>query len=212
MKNESLSRWTIDECRELYGIKDWGAGYFDISDDGCVTVSPGGDAGDTRISMMDVISGLKARGLEMPVLLRFSDILASRVAMIHTSFSKAITELGYKGAYRGVYPIKVNQQQQVVEDVMACGGRFHHGLEAGSKAELIAALAYMHDPEGVIVCNGYKDEEFVDLALHGLKMGIPTIIVLEMLNELPLVLERAEKIGVEPCLGIRVKLSTRASG
>ena len=213
MKPDALTRWTVEDSAELYGIRNWGAGYFDISAQGEVVIRPKARSnGSVSVSLMEIVSGLQARGLGMPVLVRFGDILASRVEQIHASFAKAIADVGYRGAYRGVYPIKVNQQQQVVEDIAACGRAFHHGLEAGSKAELIAALAYMNDPEAFIVCNGYKDEEFVDLALLALKMGIQTIIVLEMVAELPMVMERARALGVRPRLGLRAKLSTRAGG
>ncbi len=212
MKAETLTRWTAEDSSELYGIRNWGAGYFDISEAGTVVVRPKGKGTDACIDLMQVVEGLKARGLSMPVLLRFEDILASRVEKLNASFSKAIGEAGYKACYRGVYPIKVNQQQQVVESVVACGRQFHHGLEAGSKAELIAALGYMHDPESFVICNGYKDEEFVDLALLMLKMGIQAVIVLEMSSELPMVLERAKRMGIRPRLGVRAKLATRAAG
>lgn len=212
MKTDALTRWTVEDSIELYGIRNWGAGYFDISERGEVVVRPRGRGSETTISLMEIISGLRARGMSMPVLLRFGDILASRLALLNTSFAKAIADLGYTGTYRGVYPIKVNQQAHVVEDIVAFGREFHHGLEAGSKAELIAALAYMSDPEAFVVCNGYKDEEFVELALHALKAGLQTIIVLEMASELPMVLERARALGVRPRLGVRVKLSTRAGG
>ena len=206
MKVEALTRWTADDSSELYGIRNWGVGYFDISDKGEVIVRPKGRGSETTISLMDIVSGLNARGMTMPVLLRFGDILASRVALLNNSFQKAMTEAGYRASYRAVYPIKVNQQQQVVEEVVACGRQYHHGLEAGSKAELIAALAFIDDPEACVVCNGYKDEEYVDLALQALKMGIQTIIVLEMSSELELVLERAKKMNIRPRLGIRAKL------
>ncbi len=212
MKVEALTRWTVDDSAELYGIRNWGAGYFDISEKGEVVVLPKGKGSGTAISLMDIVSGLHARGMTMPVLLRFGDILASRVELLNNSFRKAMAEAGYRASYRGVYPIKVNQQQQVVEEVVACGRPYHHGLEAGSKAELIAALAFIDDPEACVVCNGYKDEEFVDLALHVLKMGIQTIIVLEMSSELEMVLERAKRMNVRPRLGVRAKLSTRGGG
>ena len=212
MKPETLTRWTADDAADVYGIRNWGAGYFDISDRGEVIVRPKGKGSEMVLSLMDIVSGLNARGMDMPVLLRFGDILASRVTLINTCFCKAMSDAGYKAQYRGVYPIKVNQQQQVVEEVVACGQPYHHGLEAGSKAELIAALAFMNDPEAYVVCNGYKDEEFLDLALQALKMGIQTIIVLEMANELSLVMERAKRMGVKPRIGIRAKLSTRAGG
>ncbi|HOW98920.1 MAG TPA: biosynthetic arginine decarboxylase [Kiritimatiellia bacterium] len=212
MKPDALTRWTPEDSAELYGVRNWGAGYFDVADSGEVIVRPRGRGGEVSISLMEIVSGLKARGLGMPVLLRFGDILASRVAQLNASFAKAMADAGYTAEYRGVYPIKVNQQQQVVEAVVAFGRPFHHGLEAGSKAELIAALAYISDPEAFIVCNGYKDEEFVELALHALKMGLQTVIVLEMADELPMVMERAKAIGVRPRLGVRVKLATRGGG
>jgi arginine decarboxylase len=207
-----IDRWTITDAKELYGVNEWSAGYFDISETGDLLVKPHGRTSDVAISMMDIISGLKARGTDMPVLLRFGDILESRISRINDEFCNAMTEAGYKGGYRGVYPIKVNQQQHVVEEIMRVGRRYHHGLEVGSKAELIAALAYMDDPEAVLICNGYKDEEFVELALYALKMGIQTILVVEMPNEVPMILRVAEKLEVVPQMGVRVKLSSRAGG
>lgn len=212
MRQEALARWTIEDAIELYGVRYWGTGYFDISPSGELLVRPRGAGSEATVSLMSIVNGLKARGMELPVLLRFGDILDSRVEMLNNSFGKAMQEQRYEGFYRGVYPIKVNQQQQVVEEVMRCGRRFHHGLEAGSKAELIAALAYVDDEEAFLVCNGYKDEEFVDLALLGLKMGIQTVIVLEMSSELDLVLQRARALGVRPRLGVRAKLAARAGG
>jgi arginine decarboxylase len=212
MKAEALTRWTIDNSAELYNIRNWGLGYFDISEKGEVVIRPHGRSSDVAVSMCDIVGGLKARGINMPVLLRFGDILASRIEKLNRSFINAIQEAAYKGSYRGVYPIKVNQQQQVVEDVVAFGRGFHYGLECGSKAELIAALAYNTDPESYVVCNGYKDEEFIDLALYALKMGLQTILVIEMPSEVQLIVERAKKMGVRPRLGIRAKLATKAGG
>lgn len=212
MKAETLTRWTAEKSVELYGVRNWGAGYFDVSEEGDVLLRPFGTQRPVEISLMDIVAGLKDRGLAMPVLIRFGNILADRIRFLHESFNKAIRELQYKGAYRGVYPIKVNQQQQVVEEIVRYGRPLHHGLECGSKAELIAALAYMTDPEAYIVCNGYKDEEFIDLALYALKMGMQTILVVEMPGEVNLILERAERMGIRPRLGIRAKLATRAEG
>lgn len=212
MKQDTLARWTVEDAVELYGVRYWGAGYFDVSPAGEVVVRPRGPGSTATISLMEIVNGLNARGMKLPVLLRFGDILDSRVELINESFTRAMREQHYQAFYRGVYPIKVNQQQQVVEEVMKYGRRFHHGLEAGSKAELIAALAYVEDEEAFLVCNGYKDEEFVDLALLGLKMGIQTIIVLEMSSELELVLQRAKALGVKPRLGVRAKLAARAGG
>ena len=212
MKNGALERWTIQDAAELYGVRNWGLGYFDISKSGEVVVKPRNGDPAVAVSLKQVVADLKARGLSLPVLLRFGDILDSRLALVNESFRKAMAQVGYKGPFRGVYPIKVNQQQQVIEELTRFGRRYHHGLEAGSKAELMAAIAYMHDPEAYIVCNGYKDEEFIDLALQAQKMGLQTIIVLEMPGELALVLDRARRLDVKPCLGIRVKLSSKAGG
>ncbi|MGA1529682.1 MAG: biosynthetic arginine decarboxylase [Kiritimatiellia bacterium] len=212
MKKESLSRWTAEQSAELYGIRNWGIGYFDVAENGELLVRPRGAGSSDSISMVEIINGLEARGIRMPVLLRFGDILASRIATINSSFKKAIADVNYKGRFRGVYPIKVNQQQQVIEDVAAFGRPFNHGLEAGSKAELITALAYCNNPEALIVCNGYKDEEFIDLALYALKMGMQTIMVIEMFSELPMILERAKRLGVKPRIGVRAKLSAKGGG
>jgi len=172
ISKKSLERWKIDDSVDLYGINNWGAGYFDISGKGEVVVHPSGRQDKRAVSLMDIISGIKDRGLGMPVLLRFGDILQSRVTKLHESFHHFIKEYGYQGIYRGVYPIKVNQQQQVVEEVTRFGSRYHHGLEAGSKAELLAAISLLRDPDACLICNGYKDEEFVDLGLYACKMGL----------------------------------------
>ncbi len=212
MKTETLTRWTSEQSVEMYGIRNWGSNFFDISEKGEVVVRPRGKAGEVCISMMDIVAGLKARGIEMPVLIRFADILAARVEKITESFAKAMADVNYKAPYRGVFPIKVNQQQQVVEDIVDAGKAYHFGLEAGSKPELIAALAYVHDPDALIICNGYKDEEFIDLALHSLKMGIQTILVIEMPSEVATIFERAKRMGVKPRLGVRAKLAAKGGG
>lgn len=212
MKPETLVQWKVEDAAELYGVGSWGAGYFGIDAEGHVIARPQGPGSKVTIRLLDIVTGLKARGMNMPVLLRFADILSAQLTLINESFAKAIAEAGYHGMYRGVYPIKVNQQHLVVEDIVKFGRAYHHGLEAGSKAELIAALAYMQDPEAFVVCNGYKDEEFVDLALNARKMGVRTVIVLEMATEFAMVLERARALGVRPLLGLRAKLSARGTG
>jgi len=207
-----LTRWTAEQSAELYGIRTWGAGYFSVAENGeLVARLRRGDV-ERQVSLLEVAEGLRDRGLDMPVLLRFGDMLDARLALINESFQRAIRDAGYGGDYRGVYPIKVNQQQWVVEQIVSAGRRFHHGLEAGSKAELIAALAYMEDPEALIVCNGYKDEEFIDLALYAQKMGLRTVLVVEMPGELGLILERARRMNVRPRLGVRAKLAARVGG
>ena len=210
---DALNGWNAVKSAELYGIDSWSHGYFGVSADGYATVRlRRGDKKHVRVKFQEIVEALRDRGMSLPVLLRFSDILASRIKVINEAFAKAIKEYKYQGVYRGVYPIKVNQQQQAVKDVVTYGRPFHHGLEAGSKAELIAALAYMHDPEAYIVCNGYKDEEFIRLALSSLKMGLQTMLVLENLDELDITLRVAEELGVRPRIGLRVKLSSKVGG
>jgi arginine decarboxylase len=211
-KTELLGRWTKEKSEELYGIKNWGAGYFSISDKGEVLVNPYKDNDLAAISIMDIISGVCERGLDMPVLLRFENLLDSQISYLNNSFSEAMKKLNYKGEYRGVYPIKVNQQQQVIEEVTKFGQRYHHGLEVGSKAELVAALSLMKDKEACLICNGYKDEEFIDLGLYAVKMGYKCFFVIEIPGELDLVLERAMVLKVQPNIGVRIKLSAKAGG
>jgi len=207
----SNGSWSHRDAAEWYGIKGWGSGYFDVSPAGEVTIHPQGPSGPS-VSLMKIVSGLHERGMDMPVLLRIENILASRIKLLHDTFASAIKEFGYKNEYRGVYPIKVNQQEQVVENIVKYGAPYHHGLEAGSKAELIAAMSFLTDPGAFLICNGYKDEEFIDLGLYALKMGIQCVFVLESPGELGLILERAKALQVKPVLGVRIKLSSQAGG
>ncbi|HOE36875.1 MAG TPA: biosynthetic arginine decarboxylase [Kiritimatiellia bacterium] len=209
---EALDGWDNIRSSELYGVEAWGNGYFHITEDGYAAVKLQNEQGPVSVKFHDIVRGLYQRGFSLPVLLRFSDLLAARIRAINEAFAKAIADSGYAGSYRGVYPIKVNQQHQTVADVVRLGAPFHHGLEAGSKAELIAALGYLHDPAAYIICNGYKDAEFIDLALFSLKMGLQTILVLEMPGELDLLLERAAKQNIRPRIGIRVKLASSVGG
>ncbi|MBN2685927.1 MAG: biosynthetic arginine decarboxylase [Pontiellaceae bacterium] len=210
MKNKDTESWSVEQSAELYGINNWGADYFSVSRKGEVLVHPHGNG--VGVSLRKIIDGLDDRGLDMPVLLRLSDILDSRIQKLHESFAKAIADFEYAGRYRGVYPIKVNQQQQVLEEITQFGARYHHGLEAGSKPELIAALAYMHDTEAYLICNGYKDEEFVNLGLYARKMGIQCVFVVENPSELQLIIDRSRELEIKPIIGVRLKLSTQASG
>ncbi|HPA79015.1 MAG TPA: biosynthetic arginine decarboxylase [Kiritimatiellia bacterium] len=207
----SSGSWSYRDAAEWYGIRGWGSGYFDVSPAGEVTIHPQGPSGPS-VSLMKIVSGLHERGMDMPVLLRIENILASRIKLLHETFASAIREFGYKNEYRGVYPIKVNQQEQVVENIVKYGAPYHHGLEAGSKAELIAAMSFLTDPEAFLICNGYKDEEFIDLGLYAVKMGIQCVFVLESPGELGLILERAKALQVKPILGVRIKLSSQAGG
>ncbi len=210
-KNRALQQWRVEDSIELYGIRNWGAGYFNVSDAGEVVVCPQGPKGP-QIPLPEIIAGLHERGYDMPVLLRVENILDSRITSIHESFRKAIKTLNYTGEYRGVFPIKVNQQQQVVEKIAQFGAHYHHGLEVGSKAELIAAVSLMRDTEACIVCNGYKDAEFIDLGLQALRRGFNVFFELEMPGELDVLLERAKVLGVRPNIGVRAKLAVKAGG
>jgi arginine decarboxylase len=205
-------RWTLKQANETYGVSTWGNPYFTINEEGEIQVSPSGQKDAPSVSLMQVVEDLKARGWSLPVLLRFEGILYSRIKALNEGFHNAIEDYGYKGTYRGVYPIKVNQQQQVIEEICTYGREFHHGLEAGSKPELIAAMAYLDDPEALLVCNGYKDEEFIDLGLGARMLGLNCIFVIETVQEVSLILKRARALGVEPVLGVRMKLSSSGSG
>jgi arginine decarboxylase len=208
----TLERWTAERSTELYGVREWGAGFFGISPSGDlqVTAEPGNFSG--AVSIPEILAGIQDRGLDMPVLLRIENILDTQISLLNDSFQTAMESLAFKGSYLGAYPIKVNQQQQVVEAVTRHGKKYHHGLEAGSKAELIAAMGMLRDTEAVLVCNGYKDEEFIDLGLHATQLGFKCVLVIEMPGELPLIIERAKALGVDPILGVRVKLSAQANG
>lgn len=210
-KVDMLDRWTKEKAEDLYGPKSWGNKYFSISKKGEVLVTPYKNK-DTSVSLLDIISGIKDRGFDMPVLLRFENILDAQISYINDSFNAAIKKLNYKGSYQGVYPIKVNQQQQVINEVTKFGEKYHHGLEVGSKPELIAALSEMKDQKACLICNGYKDEEFIDLGLYSIKMGFKCFFVVEMPGELDLILERSKALNVTPNIGIRIKLSSKAGG
>lgn len=212
IRKDTLERWSPTDSADLYGVKDWGSGYFSVNEAGelCVAPFPGKNA--PAVSLMDVINGIRERGMTFPVLLRVSNILESQIKLLHANFRKAIKQTNYQGDYKGVFPIKVNQQQQVIDEVTKFGREFHHGLEAGSKAELIAALGTLQDREACLVCNGYKDEEFIDLGLYAVKLGFQCILVVEMPSELPVIIERSRKLGIKPLIGVRMKLSTRAGG
>jgi arginine decarboxylase len=207
-----MERWTVEDSADLYQIREWGAGYFSISDQGDVIVTPLRDQKQISVNLPEIIAGIKARGYDMPMLLRFEDILDSQITQMHESFRSAIARFDYKGEFKGVYPIKVNQQKQVLETITGVGKVYHHGLEAGSKAELIAALSFLDDNEACLICNGYKDREFIDLGLYAVKMGFKCFFILEKPGELDLILERSQILGIKPLLGVRFKLSTQASG
>jgi arginine decarboxylase len=206
-------RWSVADSREIYAVRQWGGRYFDISEAGHVVVHPAGPGPDApRIDMKELVDEVRQRGIGLPLLIRFPEILKARIVELNEAFRTAITEYGYKGEYRGVYPIKVNQDRYVVEQIAAYGRPYHHGLEAGSKPELLAVMAILEDEEALIICNGYKDEEYVESALLATRLGHNLILVVEKFSELPLIAAIAQRTGVRPRIGIRAKLATRGSG
>jgi arginine decarboxylase len=203
--------WTVRDSRELYGVANWGAGYFDVNERGHVVVRPRG-AGGPAIDLLDLVQDLVHRGLRTPLLVRFSDILASRVQGLCAAFDRAIREYEYQGRFRGVYPIKVNQQRHVVEEVIQHGASHGIGLEAGSKPELLIALAALDTKGALIVCNGYKDRAYVELALLAQKLGRHPVVVIDRFHEIDLVIKTSRELGIRPHLGVRARLSTRGAG
>src|SRR5687768_14524748 len=204
--------WTVDAARTLYNIEGWGAGYFDIDERGHVVVRPD-KADQTRaLDLFEIANDLEAQGIGLPVLLRFSDILRSRIESLSERFQSAIKEFEYEGGYTSVYPIKVNQQRHVVEEIVQFGKAHGVGLECGSKPELQAVLALSESTDHLIICNGYKDEEFMRLALMGQKLGHPVFIVIEQLSEVDVLLQVAKDLNVVPTAGIRIKLASAGSG
>jgi arginine decarboxylase len=209
---DAAQGWSSERSAELYGINTWGAGYFDLSAQGEAQVNV--DFGDHQVvvSIMDIVLGMRARGLHMPAVLRIRNLLDHRIKVLNESFALAIEQGGYKNNYRGVFPIKVNQQCHVIEEIADYGRHYHHGFEAGSKAELIIALSQLRDHDSLIICNGYKDAEFIDLGLYARQMGISCFFVLESVTELPLVIERSRALNVEPLIGVRIKNSVVVDG
>ncbi len=203
--------WSVRNALELYNVEGWGMGYFGISGEGRVTVHPDRDP-ERSLDLYDLALDLHQQGVGLPLLLRFSDILKSRIETLARSFNKAIEESGYRNGYTAVYPIKVNQQRHLLEEIVDFGRGVGVGLEAGSKPELQAVLALTEDTSHVIVCNGYKDEEYMRLALMGQKLGHRVFIVLEMVQEVDVLLKVAREMGVKPTAGIRVKLASAGSG
>jgi arginine decarboxylase len=204
--------WTIEDSLDLYNLNAWGKGYFSINDAGHVIVRPDTQSANV-IDLFEVVEGLKERDLTAPVVVRFSDILAHRLKHIHAAFAQAIAENNYKNRYSAVFPIKVNQQRLVVEEVYRYGQEFGFGLEAGSKPELLAVMAMTENaPDRLIVCNGFKDDSYIEAVTLATKLGRTIIPVVENFDELGLILKHADKYGVRPRIGVRVKLFSEGSG
>ena len=206
-----MRTWTVDDSMELYNVTNWGAPYFSINPDGNACVHPQGPEGPT-VDLKQLADELQRRGIQLPILVRFSDILRARVEALNEAFKTALREYGYKGRYLGVYPINVNQQRHVVEEIIRYGEPYQYGLEAGSKPELVAVLGLLDSPDALVICNGYKDEEYVEMALLATKMGKSVIIVVEKFSEFQLIVDLARKLNVVPRIGVRAKLASRGSG
>jgi arginine decarboxylase len=206
-----MRKWKIEDSKELYNVGGWGIRYFDVNDKGHAIVRPLKENGP-EIDLAEVMKDLELRDLATPVLLRFPDILDHRIEQISQCFTKAAEEYGYKGQHYNIYPIKVNQQRPVLEEIVHHGKKFNIGLEAGSKPELHAVLAIQDNPNSLIICNGYKDEDFIELALLAQKMGKKIFLVVEKLNELALIAKLSRSLNVRPNIGLRIKLSSSGSG
>ncbi|HZZ78468.1 MAG TPA: biosynthetic arginine decarboxylase [Gemmataceae bacterium] len=208
---EMIDQWKVQDSHDVYEVGQWGKGYFAVNDKGHVTVHPN-KRPDQAIDLKLLIDQLQDRGIQLPILLRFSDILRHRVGEIHEAFKNAISEYNYTGNYVCVYPIKVNQQRHVVEEILDYGKPFGFGLEAGSKPELLAVLAVTNGGETPIICNGFKDDEFIKMTMLATKMGKHIIPVVEKFSELELITRYAEDLNVRPTIGVRIKLGARGAG
>jgi arginine decarboxylase len=207
---EPAERWTTADAGELYDVASWGKGYFSVGENGHLWVHPSRDPA-RGIDLKELVDKLVLRGISLPILIRFADILRHRLTEIHNAFQASIAEHGYHGGYSCVYPIKVNQQRQVVEEVFHFGRPYRFGLEAGSKPELLAVLA-IADNDTPIICNGFKDDEYIEMVMLATKIGRQITTVIEKYTELDLVIELSRRIGVRPKLGLRLKLASRGSG
>lgn len=203
--------WAIEDSEELYRIQGWGDPYFSINAAGHVTVSPKGNRGGS-LDLFELVNALKQRNLGLPLLIRFSDILEDRIERINSAFAKAIARYSYPGVYRGVFPVKCNQQRHLVEDLVRFGQPHQFGLEAGSKPELMIALASLKTPGALLICNGYKDREYIETAMLARRLGQTPIIVLEQPEEVEIAIEASKHLGVEPILGVRAKLNAKGIG
>jgi arginine decarboxylase len=203
--------WTIEDSNSLYMIDRWGAGYFGVAPDGAMTVAPL-QAKGIAVPIIDVVREAQSISLSTPILIRFQDLLRHRVETLNAAFVRAIDDHNYRGLYRAVFPLKVNQLREVVEEILDAGRPFHHGIEVGSKPEVFAGLAVHNDPESLIICNGYKDRNYIRTALIGRKLGKKVIIVAEKVSEVEMITKISEEMGVEPWIGLRVRLLSKGSG
>lgn len=203
--------WTIEESEKLYRIQGWGEPYFSINAAGHVTVSPKGDRGGS-LDLCELVEALKQRNLALPLLIRFSDILEDRIERLNSCFARAIARYNYKNVYRGVFPVKCNQHRQLIQDLVRFGQPHHFGLEAGSKPELMIALATLKTPGALLICNGYKDRDYIETAILAQRLGQTSVIVLEQIEEVELAIAASITLGIKPILGVRAKLTTKGVG
>src|SRR2546425_6743118 len=206
-----MKDWDVESAIATYNVDGWGSGYFTVNAEGNVVAKPLQESRGS-ITILEAVNEARSRGLSFPLVIRFQDLLRHRVESVNLAFQNAIAEFDYRGPYRGVFPIKVNQLREVIEEIVDAGQQFHFGLEAGSKPELVAALAMHKDAESLIICNGYKDQAFIRIALLGRKLGKLVVIVVEKLEELEQTIRAASEVGVEPMIGIRVRLHSKGSG
>jgi arginine decarboxylase len=205
-------KWTIDDSEHIYRVKRWGAGYFEIGENGNLHVTPDPSNTDMRIDFKAVVEEIKQEGIQFPVVVRFHDILRSQVALLNQTFQQTVKEAEYQGDYMGVYPVKVNQMREVVEEIVDAGAPFNYGLEAGSKAELLTVMALNTNTESLTILNGYKDQEFMRLALLNRKLGRKTIVVIEKFSELILLVKIAKELDIQPIVGVRSKMTVKGRG
>ena len=203
--------WTPADSAALYGLDRWGEPYFSVNARGHVLVQPRGDRGGS-LDLVELVQELQGRDLSLPLLIRFDDILEDRLERLHAAFDRAIAQYGYAGRYQGVFPVKCNQQRHVVEQLVDSGRRWHFGLEAGSKAELLIALSLLDDPEALLICNGYKDQRYIETAILARRLGRRPVVVIEQPDEVERIIAASRALGAAPYIGIRAKLATRSSG
>ena len=209
--DRNSTNWTAAAGAALYGLDRWGDPYFSVSDRGHVMVQPRGDRGGS-LDLVELVQELQGRDLSLPLLVRFDDILEDRLERLHGAFERAIAQYGYAGRYQGVFPVKCNQQRHVVEELVSSGRRWHFGLEAGSKAELLIALSLIDDPEALLICNGYKDQRYMETAILARRLGRQPVVVIEQADEVERIISASRELGAAPLIGIRAKLSARSTG
>ncbi|MFM7641708.1 MAG: biosynthetic arginine decarboxylase [Cyanobium sp.] len=211
MGQSGVDAWSAAQSASLYGLDRWGDPYFSVNARGHVMVQPKGERGGS-LDLVELVKGLRGRDLALPLLIRFDDILDDRLERLHAAFGRAIAQYGYSGRYQGVFPVKCNQQRHVVEQLMETGRRWHFGLEAGSKAELLIALALLDDPEALLICNGYKDRRYIETAILARRLGRQPLVVIEQADEVERIITASQDLGAAPLIGVRAKLSARSVG